>query len=120
MKNILIAVLFILLVGVSIYGLFQRSSVNDRTKAAIIAEQDRDNAREAKVKAEGQLKQVRDSLEKMLTIAMNFKIDTRKAEIKAQQIQKRYETEKANFVIHSSDSVRLHQLAKYFPSVLSR
>lgn len=119
-KNVLIAILFIGFIGSLAFGLFKASEVNDRDRRIILAEEESKRATEARIKAEDALFDVRDSLETMTTIAMNFKIDSRKAEIRAQQIEKRHETEKANFTVHPSDSVRLRELAKHFPSILSR
>lgn len=119
-KNILIAALFVLFIGVSIYGLFQRSQISDRDRRVVLAEEERKQARAALELATTNLKTARDSIELLFIIASNANIDSRKAEIRAQQIQKQHETEKASFVIHPNDSVRLRQLAKHFPSVLSR
>lgn len=119
-KNILIAALFLCLIGSLVFGLFKASQINDRDRRVVLAEEERKQARADLELAKTNLKAARDSIELLFIIASNERIDTRKAEFKAQQIEKRHETEKANFTVHPSDSVRLRELARHFPSILSR
>lgn len=91
-KNAIIAALFLAFIAVSIYGLFQRSQVDDRTRAAILAEQEKIEAQEALDSATAHLKLVRDSLELAYVVASNARIDANKALYEGQKLKKQVDS----------------------------
>lgn len=115
-KNLLIALLFLIATGEGVYIAL------NAPRETIDTSQAKREVKEAQAQRdslETLLKASRDSVDLVLTIAMNFKIDSRKAEIAAQQAQKQNEHDKANFTSYPTDSVRLWELARFVPSVLS-
>jgi len=117
-KNVIICILFIALLIVSGLAYINRGAADkvevDSLRYALKSEQAKGKELENKIS------NARDSVELMTTIAMNFKTDTRKAEIEVKEITKKHEHEKANFIVYPTDSVRLLELARFVPSVISR